>query len=65
MGGEPFLEEKRGLKGFFMEPGVMNSFQGNNKKGGRKLQRNKKTITREIVLNRDDEAESCEESQSP
>ena len=34
MGGEPFLEEKRGLKGFFMEPGVMNSFQGKKKKGG-------------------------------
>ena len=34
MGGEPFLEEKRGLKGFFMEPGVMNSIQGIKKKGG-------------------------------
>ena len=33
--------------------------------GRRKLQRNKKTITREIVLNRDSEADSCEESQSP
>ena len=33
--------------------------------GRRKLQRKKKTITREIVLNRDNEAESCEESQSP
>ena len=35
------------------------------KEGSRKLQRNKKTITREIALNGDGEAESCEESQSP
>ena len=31
----------------------------------RKLQRNKKTITREVVLNRDGEAKSYEESESP
>ena len=31
LGEEPFLEKKRGFKGFFMELGVMNSLQGNKK----------------------------------
>ena len=44
---------------------MLRTFSRETKKNGEKNKEIRKKITREIVLNRDDEAESCEESQSP